>query len=594
MSSSKHTAAIAIGVGEARPLPFLSGAVNGAKSFHQWAQALRYNTILVTDEQEPVTAARLRAELEGVLAAGRSGIYRLLIYFAGHGLIREVEEGLWLLSDWYGEQRAVAVEPLRRRLSFYPVEQVAIFADACRSLPPDFDTADLTPDAILGRGPGPRSPRVAIDKFVATQEGTRTFMIPGANPGDDRCLFSGVLLEGLWGTKETALSKVVSGRVTSRSLGAFLETEVPKIAKQYGCMVEPQASPTFPEGDDVYFGDPPRVAAPQLPDWPPTDALIVLGPDEEPKWLDKIPTPGRATPSVTGLQDQLRKQERPAAFETGAGFAVDGDAVTAIWTPRNVAAEMHVRPDWWRLRTANRPRLDMPAAVLIELAGGTFAAPVALPKFIASLVVRGGGVAGLVYREVHSPPQVAKATEAALGQLEAGSLRADAVADLAIELRHGKHADPVRGVISAYLYDSIGDMDSIRRMATFYVQHGQAIPYDIALLAQLEGEMRADGLLSVVVPAVRPRKPRTRRESRVKWSHSATPRTTGIVGGLWPWLRQGWAFLDDPAPDGSTLVLPGLVEVASELTSARFTTLRPGGARRLAEVFALRPGLFGP
>ena len=44
------------------------------------------------------------------------------------------------------------------------------------------------------------------------------------------------------------------------------------------------------------------------------------------------------------------------------------------------------------------------------------------------------------------------------------------------------------GVISAYLYDAIGDMKSIRRMASFYAKYSQAIPYDIALLGGLHGQ----------------------------------------------------------------------------------------------------------
>jgi hypothetical protein len=219
---------------------------------------------------------------------------------------------------------------------------------------------------------------------------------------------------------------------------------------------------------------------------------------------------------------------------------------------------------------------------------GVFAAATALPDFIASVVATDRGISGLVYREVHAPPHVTRATEDAIGRLERGAILAEEATDLAVELRHGKHADPVRGVISAYLYDSIGDVESIRRMAYYYIQHGQAIPYDIALLAQLKGERRNDTLLWATVPAVPSRQPRTEQESRVGWTYSATREATGVVGGFWPWLRQGWALLDEPAADGSTLVLPGLIEVAAELTSARFTTLVHDGGRRLASVFNLR------
>src|SRR5262249_39924873 len=126
-----------------------------------------------------------------------------------------------------------------------------------------------------------------------------------------------------------------------------------------------------------------------------------------------------------------------------------------------------------------------------------------------------------------------------------------------------------------------------------YLQHDQAIPYDIALLGEVEGERRDDGLLWATVPAVLPREPRTEKESGLGWTYSETPRATGVVGGFWPWLRQGWAFLDDSAEDGSTLVLPGVIEAAGDLAPARFTTLHHAGARRLADALGLREGGSG-
>ena len=593
MSSRGRMVALAIGVSDAPPLPFLGGAVNGARAFHEWAQELGYESRLVTDEPDPVTdeptpvtVRRLRDELEGLLAAGESGIRRLLIYFAGHGVIREVEEGLWLLSDWNRELRAVAVEALKRRLYAYRINQVGFFADACRTLPADIDTADLTRDALLGMGPGPRSATVAIDKFIAAQDGTRAFMIPGRAPDEDRCLFSGVLLEALWGTKRPAFSKLMPGKVTSRSLGAYLQTEVPRLAEHYRLALVPSVSPTFPEGDDVYFGDGPEVTPPGFLPWPPADELILPESDVSRDQLrGPLTTPNTAD---SRLEGHLRTQERPAAFEMPSVFGVDGQAVEGIWTTRDVIAEIHSRPGWWRICRQNGYVLELPAPVLIELASGAFAAATALPDFNASVVATDSGVAALVYREAYTPLLVARATVDAIGKLERGAMRADEATDLAVELRQDKHADPVRGVISAYLYDSIGDVESIRRMAFYYLRHGQAIPYDIALLAQLEGGKRNDGLLWATVPAVPQREPRTQQESRVNWTHEATHEATGVVGGFWPWLRQGWAFLDDPAADGSTLVLPGLIELAAELTSARFTTLRPAGGRRLASMFNLR------
>jgi len=198
------------------------------------------------------------------------------------------------------------------------------------------------------------------------------------------------------------------------------------------------------------------------------------------------------------------------------------------------------------------------------------------------------GVIGIIYRDLDAPPHIAAPTEEALAALEGGTLRADAATDLAVQLREWKHTDPVLGVISAYLYDAIGDVDSIRRMASFYAQNNEAIPYDIALLGGLGGGKTERGFM-VEVPEVNERSPRTDAESKRFWTYCRMEARGGLVGGLWPWMRQGWVFLDDPSDVGSPLILPGLVELRSGLMRSRFTTFEKDAALALAKLCDLQP-----
>src|SRR5258708_12554508 len=188
--------------------------------------------------------------------------------------------------------------------------------------------------------------------------------------------------------------------------------------------------------------------------------------------------------------------------------------------------------------------VEEPRPVLIQFADGCVGAVTGLAGFIGSIICEEKGVAGLVYREVYSPETSAAATESAISELERGGLRADAATNFAVELRQLKHADPVLGVISAYLYDSINDVDSVRRMAYYYIENKQPIPYDIAMLARIEAEWR-DGLLWVNVPAVEKRTPRTADEQNFSWTHEATPSAVRVVGGLRPSIRQSWALLEN-------------------------------------------------
>jgi len=231
--------------------------------------------------------------------------------------------------------------------------------------------------------------------------------------------------------------------------------------------------------------------------------------------------------------------------------------------------------------------------VLIEFEDGMFAATAAVPGFIATILRDNRGISALIYRPVYEAPDTAASAEFAIAKIESGSLRAGAASDLAVDLRQKKHVDPVLGVISAYLYDSIGDIDNIRRMAFYYVEHHQPIPYDVALLALLRGEWR-EGQLWAHVPAVRRRKPRTEAERSNEWTHSATSATVGQVGGLWPWMRQGWKLLDDPADDGSTLIRTGLIELTPHLAPGRFAMFDAKGGSELARLFGLSNSSRGP
>jgi hypothetical protein len=636
MPDEKRKVAIAIGVANPSSLPYLAGAINGARAFHEWATALGYESKLVTDEGPPVTMSRLRTELESILPKPRAPpIHRLLIYFAGHGLIRNVEEGLWLLSDWKDEMRAVATEILRRRLYRYNVEQIAIFADACRKLPPNIEDADLTADGVLGLGPNPTRANPAIDKFIAAQDGTATYMVPGSTPEEDRCFFSGVLLEGLWGTKTSAFSKARSDKITSQSLGTYLRSEVSQLANRYQFKLDPTVNWSFPEGDDIYFGDSsPAPVPPKFPEWPPPGALIGMGTSPKPGTdfdfevddgrdslsfrnsgasvseefaksarrtkrtprADRAPraqtVPERSAPADTLLR-QIRNQPRPKGFETRSGFAVQGSTIKNVWSRLGITAERHASPGGWRIgQTAPHgspsSELQTPAAVLIEFGDGTFAAPTALPKFVATILTDKRGVAALVYRKIDEAPTDAQRAEKAIAEMESGAVRYNAAISFTVDLRRSKHADPVFGVVSAYLYDAIGDTDSIRRMAYYYTRYGQPIPYDIALLAQLEGDWK-DGLLYANVPAVAKRDPRSNDERQFSWTYSATTAASGVVGGFWPWMRQGWSFLEDFVADGSPLIKPELIVLQKSLTTARFTTIDNRGGRKLAALFELRP-----
>jgi hypothetical protein len=628
----RRMASLAIGVSKAERLPYLRGALNGAVDFHKWASAAGYESEVLTDEGEgQVTIPVLRQKLEDMLrpkdASGPS-IYRFMLYFAGHGVIRDANASLWLLSDWFSEWRAVNVEQLKRRLGWYGVSQISIFADACKKFPANIDTGDINEDSVLGRGPQQPPYPPYIDAFDAVQDGNPAIMIPGCSENEDRCLFTGVLMEGLWGSP-SALSDLVPGKVTSHSLDRFLRDEVPRRAATYQRRVLPNTKPMFPPDAAVYFCDvQPPPSPPAFQPWP--DPSQVLGataqggeprPDStlsdltslgdrytnpsvefedateplenfilggSPRAPTTPPPPAPYPDHVAAFKRRIEIQQVPPSFETGSGFAVASAEIRALWTPPGIFAGVKDRRDWWHVGEDALHWMSKPSPVLIELRDGRFLAQVALPNFVTSIVCTPDrGASALVYRinnpQNDSGEKTLRIAASAIAEMESGSLRANAIADLTVELRQFKHVDPTLGVINAYLYDSIGDLDSIRRMAYFYTIEYQAIPYDIALLAQAYAwRSPEDGVLHLRVPPVGKSAPRTNLEQKYDWTWMPTPEVEGTVGGLWPWMRQGWAFLEDPTDMEMGLVDPFIASLRSQLTSARFSTLNSQGGRQLA------------
>jgi hypothetical protein len=621
--------AIVIGVAGSVPPKYLPGAINGAKAFEQWALQQGYETTLVTDAKDPVTMQVLREKIETLLTASPRPIYRIIVYFAGHGLIREISESLWLLSDWREELRSVAVEALKRRLSMYGPRQVCIISDACQSLPTNIQQADLVPDAVLGSGPKAVDLSVALDKFFATQDGEEAFMIPGADPQDDRCLFSGVLIEGLWGQEgltQSPFSRLEPDKITGRSLGAYLAAEASQRARNYGLSLTPTISATFPDGFDDYFRKDGGLKPPTFPPWPPEGNLTAQTASAGTKVSVRVPTrdhamretyrparpapgPPRAGFGYEGLHlgipelddapieikstavEQLRSQRLPGGPGQlyFSGMAVSGREVAGLWLGDGVGAKPLDVVGSWSVTEVGFDHVEHATPTFIEFVDGLFASSVVLPWLFSSLVRDDYGIAGVLYRDIYAGISQSIPTEEALKALESGTLRADAAADFATRLREGKHADPILGVISAYLYDAVGDVDNIRRMASFYALVNQAIPYDIALLGGLAVNKYSARGFEVQIPAIKARAPRTDVERTHDWTHCAVHACSGTVAGMWPWMRQGWTYLDHPSDVGSPLIIPGLVDLRSSLMRSRFTTFERAAGRAAASLIGLKP-----
>jgi hypothetical protein len=439
--------------------------------------------------------------------------------------------------------------------------------------------------------------------FKASQDGTTTFMVPFDDPEDDRCIFTSTLLEGLWGE---ALAAHPGDAVTGGSLAVFVKDKLPGLSRRYSDEERiPSVNAGIPSEKGVYFRKPPGFTPPSFPPWPPKATIKDMGlgrptptasarPEALGMGLDEgfgmtgpavRPAVRPIRPEPPDSQPALEALMRTAPSSDRGSLGVSGATVTRIRGLAGLTVAPLPTSGWWQF--GDPPVGGWSTPLLVDLDDGNVAAAVAAHRFATLLAVgEQWGVAGMVLQSAYADP--ARGAVEAVAAMEQGASIAPAQAiALATEARHEKHTDPVLGVISAYLYDAIGDTDSIRRMAWSYVQHDQPIPYDIALLGLLHGW--TDGPeLKVGIQAVAARDPRTPDEEKNPWTHCATGQAQGTVAGRWPWMRQGWAFLEDPTDEESTLIHPALLEVGRKhLAPGRFATVTAEGARILADAFVL-------
>jgi Caspase domain len=324
---------IAIGVSDAAPLDALPGAILAAEEVGQWARQSGFDAVkVVTDAgssvstAKPVTFKRIRKALEDLLPDGEETAH-FVLYFAGHGVSMNASENLWLLTDFASTGRAVSVERLKNHLACFGIRNLTIFADACSSLPDTLNTRQLIADSpiVWEKSIRPDTREMKLDRFNAAHEGDAAYMIPATTETEARCIFSGALLEALWGHSEQAFDKFVAGKITAPSLAEFLDKRVEQISKEQRLNCDPDNHPTYPI-DRVFFYDkaaPPKQPIPPFKPWPQkavpyvTDA--VLPAPQEPQR-----TPGGT--SLGGLFGGLgagtgtRQQGQTKNFQSEAGF----------------------------------------------------------------------------------------------------------------------------------------------------------------------------------------------------------------------------------------------------------------------------------
>ncbi len=557
---------IAIAVARPEGLDEIPGALPSAQRVAAWASALGYDTELVSDATDPVTCETLKEVFRRKLGGG--GQRRLIVSFAGHGLIRGGADEYWLLNGWRTQAtEAVNHLKLKDRLGTYLPEQLALISDACRSLPND--------KAKWVEGNGVVDVKDYVEKpvEVAHLAGTRSAQPSFATPiGTEEayCFFTHVLLRGLCGLIPEAIEDDPDhGKVvTNDRLFNAVNKELPLLASTYQRNQVPDLNGGWRWPNNVWSMLS-KLDVAKLPPFAIPEPRVLRrnpGRNREQNERDQ-----KSQADVTKFVAKLQSEIRKTHFETETGLVVTGAAVAKDPIARNFKVSNYESELGWFRFTPQRGALASP--VLVQLADGNWAGAAVYTGFIGTFTVGQDGVDSFVLRRNN---ESGASAELEIARAATGADLGDPY-DLAARLRDFKHNDPVLGALAAYAYARAGAVDEIRRLVYFYSEHKQPAPFDAVLLARLPIKRDALGY-TADVPAVAERPPRSQIESNRGWTYQATRPAEVRVAGSFPWLRQGWTLLeDDFRPE-----FRKLARFAGELRPGVVTTLAPHAGEELA------------
>lgn len=565
--------AVVIGVDRPKAPGPLEAAASGALDIQLWL-AKEYHVTAHTDRDgEPVRFADV---FETVAAYAKCmTMEQLVIYFAGHGYYASQNE-IWLLSG-APDNPAEAIN-LRESAEFSRssgLRNIIFIADTCRSVPQGMAASQVKGGSIF---PNTQNPTQAdVDIFFATLPGDPAVEVA---PEEATREYKGLFTETLKAIHAAARSEdictvtiggeekqVFPNRRLKTRLPEFFREEVararlrirqtPQLRIESSEPVHLTAATLAPAGP-VGGGAPPVNPRPFAGASAPgaienaARALVSLKaiPDQ-PK--GKTPATDIAKFLLASEAEEQRRAEKGGHFETGSGAALTGSQFLAAVAIGPQAIDfVGPEPGATELRFKNAAddygRLVRPFSVVIRFADGSGTIIAALPGYVASLLVRNGGLINISYspaegtmgwlesRRFQSEAESRRAMAATAARHGVLAVDRDDAKAFGDTIRIGKAVDPTLGLYAALAYASVGLRDDAKSVLRYMQKDLRATLFDAWLLAGADREN---------VSQARPLVP------------------------LCPMLSQSWDYL---APAGAAI--PALLQAAPRHASL-WTTFRP-------------------
>ncbi|WP_343640815.1 caspase family protein [Chryseobacterium sp.] len=210
---------ISIGVNNVEGLIPLEAAVSGAKDFAEWGKSQNYETFLFTDENAVVTSAAIFKQINAIVKRG--DCEKLILFFAGHGLLRGTRQEVLLLSDAKeNSNESINLLGSIEAARLCGIPYLVFISDACRMLPSEIQFTGN--GSIIFPNGEDVDVDCALDVLYATRPGNPAYEQSGDSNLKKFGLFTETLLEILRGDYPEL---IISNAIPSEQLSKYYDVD---------------------------------------------------------------------------------------------------------------------------------------------------------------------------------------------------------------------------------------------------------------------------------------------------------------------------------------------------------------------------------
>lgn len=589
----------------------LPGAITSAKKFREWAQQpdedCNYEVLYLADDVFDKITVQLVSEEVRKFVNNRF-IDRLVLYFAGHGIVRSAGDQFWLLTDAANDEReGINVEAFRRGLLKCNIGnadfagQLCIIGDACRNT--GRDAIEFYGDPIL-TSRARTNRRIQVDRFLSTSLGDYSFQINQTDSKSAYCLFSQVMLNALHGEVTEAIETELHAFkpvVTNHKLADFLETEVKKRAAALQEHMLPDIDTGIRPPNNFYkiLKEPNVITRSQISEIDIAIQMGVLYPrtrssNEQLTAVEKVKQTLLRLKNITlRFIESIRVEVNSwLNFNNSDFFSISDFQPDFIAVPRGAMVKVHI----------SYPSSSIPYYMYKIQAINCYDSPILIhqdkqwiliPNYPNVIPVVSHELPGdILFFKTGNFSRQDELFDTYLSDFSnlVGSvpLRAADARKFADRSRIGKEEYPHQAVTAGYLYEFSNDYDNIARTAHYMAINTGTVPFDLALLCADKiwwswSKKNGRSVAYANLPAVTHSQASEQEDNRPYYTRRKFEKRKNVqLWGIAPIFRQGWSFMQTEL----YLEIPEEIRLIGENMSGRSAaSLTDKGLKMFLEAF---------